>query len=99
MRYSCKKTAIYKNVRVLYDSAKPTFHFSKTSRAKIHLTRIRLVAAHATLAHATLSNKRTVRLKKRRASYNDRLVSNSRSYSVEKSVRSRVFANKTDKEG
>jgi hypothetical protein len=99
MRYSYKKTATYKNVRVFYGNIKPIFYLSKTPRARIYLTRIRLIAAHATLAHATLNNKETARLKKRKASYSDRLVSSSKSHSVEKNVKNRVFAGKANKKG
>jgi hypothetical protein len=99
MRYSCKKTATYKNVKMLCGSTKPTFHLSKTPRARIDLTRIRLIIAHATLAHATFSNRETARLGKKKANYSDRLVSSSRNYNVEKNVRSRVFAGKINKKG
>jgi hypothetical protein len=99
MRYSYKKIAIYKNIRILCGSIKSTFHLFKIPRARIYLTRIRLIAAHATLTHATLSNKETARLKKRRASYNNRLASNSRSHNIKESVKSRVFAGKANKEG
>jgi hypothetical protein len=99
MRCSCKKTIIYKNIRMLCGNAKPTFHLFKIPRVKIYPTRIRLIAAHATLAYATLNNKRTARLKKRKASYSDRLASNSKSHSIEKNVKSRVFAGKANKEG
>jgi hypothetical protein len=98
MRYLCKKIAIYNNIRVLYDSAKPIFYLFKIPRARIDFTRIRLITAHVTLAHATFSNKKTARLKKRRASCNDRLISSSRSYNIEKNMRNRVFANKINKE-
>jgi hypothetical protein len=99
MRYSCKKTAIYKNIKVLCGSAKPIFYLFKTPRVRIYFTRIRLIAAHVTLAHATFNSRRTARLKKRKASYNDRLTSSSRSHNVEKNVRSRVFANKINEKG
>jgi hypothetical protein len=97
MRYSCKKTATYKNIKMLCGNAKPTFYFFKIPRARIDPTKIRLITAHVTLAHATLNNKGTTRLKKRKTSYNDRLASSSKSYNIEKNVRSRVFANKADK--
>jgi hypothetical protein len=97
MRYSCKKTVIYKNARMLCDNIKPILHLSKIPKAKIYPTRIRLVAAHVTLTHATLNNRRTVRLKKRKASYSDRLASSSRSHNIEKNVKSKVFASKADK--
>jgi hypothetical protein len=99
MRYSYKKTAIYKNVKVLYGSIKPTFHFFKIPRVRIYFTRIRLIAAHATLTHATLNNKKTARLKKKRASYSDRLASSSKSHNIEKNVRNRIFAGKANKKG
>jgi hypothetical protein len=99
MRYLYKKTATYKNIKMLYDSAKPTFHLSKISRARIDPTRIRLITAHATLAHTTLNNRETARLKKKRASYSDQLVSSSRSHSIEKNIKNRVFADKTNKKG
>jgi hypothetical protein len=99
MRYSCKKTVTYKNIRMLCGNVKPILYFFKTPRVRIYLTRIRLVAAHATLIHATLSNRETARLEKRKASYNDRLASSSKSHSIEKSVRSRVFAGKINKKG
>jgi hypothetical protein len=99
MRCSCEKTATYNNASMLCGSAKPTLHLSKTPRARIHPTRIRLVAAHATLAHATLSSRGTARLWERRASCDDRLASSLRSHSVEESVRSRVFAGEADEEG
>jgi hypothetical protein len=94
MRYSCKKTAIYNDVKVFCGSVKPTFYFFNISRARKYLTRIYLIIAHATLAHATLSNRGTARLGKRRASCGDRLASSLGNYSVKKSMRSRVFANK-----
>jgi hypothetical protein len=99
MRYSCKKTVTYKNAKVLYDNIKPTFHLSKTPKVRIYPTRIRLVTAHATLTYATLNNKGTARLRKKRASYSDRLASSSRNHNIEENVRSRVFANKANKEG
>jgi hypothetical protein len=98
MRYSYKKTTIYKNAKMLCDNVKPTFHLFKIPRAKIYLTRIRLIAAHATLAHATFNSKGTARLKKRKANCSDRLASSSKSHNVEKSIRNRVFAGKADKE-
>jgi hypothetical protein len=99
MRCLCEKTATYNNVSMLYDNIKFTFHLSKIPRVRIYLTRIRLITAHVTLAHATLSNKRTARLWERKASYDDRLASRLRNHNIEKNVRSRVFANKADKEG
>jgi hypothetical protein len=98
MRYSCEKTVIYKNVKILCGSAKPTLHFFKIPRARIYLTRIRLIAAHVTLTHATLNSKGTARLRKRKASYSDRLVSSSRSYSIEKNIRNKIFAGEVNKE-
>jgi hypothetical protein len=98
MRYSCKKTVIYKNIRVFCGNVKPTFYFFKIPRVKIYLTRICLIAAHVTLAYATFNSKETVRLRKRKASYSDRLASSSKSHNVEKSIRSRVFAGKINKE-
>jgi hypothetical protein len=98
MRYLYEKITTYKNARMLCGNAKPTFHLSKTPRAKIDPTKIRLIAAHATLTHATLNNKKTARLRKRKASYSDRLASSSRSHSIEKNVRNRVFAGKANKE-
>jgi hypothetical protein len=71
MRYSCKKTVTYKNVRVLCGNIKLTFHFSKIPRIRIYLTRIRLIAAHVTLVHAIFNNKGTARLRERKASYSD----------------------------
>jgi hypothetical protein len=97
MRYSYKKTAIYKNVRMLYDNTKPTLYLFKTPRVKIYSTRIRLIAAHVTLAHATLSNKETARFRKRKTNCNDRLASSSRSYNIEENMRSKVFAGKINK--
>jgi len=97
MRYSYKKIVTYKNVKMFYGSAKLIFYFFKIPRVKIYFTRIRLIVAHVTLAHTTLSNKGTARLKKRKASYSDRLISNSRSHSIEKSVKSRVFAGEINK--
>jgi hypothetical protein len=94
MRYLCKKTAIYKNVKMLCGNAKPILYLFKTPRARIYLTRIRLIAAYVTLAHTIFSSRGTVRLKKRRASYSDRLASSSRSHNVEKNMKSRVFADK-----
>jgi hypothetical protein len=99
MRYSYKKTATYKNAKMLGGSTKPTLHLSKTPRAKIDSTRIRLIIAHATLAHATLNNRRTARLRKRKANYSDRLASNSRSHNIKKNVKSKVFADETNKKG
>jgi hypothetical protein len=99
MRYSCKKTAIYKNTKILCGNAKSTFYLSKTPRARIYLTRIRLVTAHATLIHATLSNRETARFKKRRANYSDRLASSSKSHNIKKSMKSRVFAGEANKKG
>jgi hypothetical protein len=96
MRYSCEKTATYNNIKILCGNAKLIFHFSKTPRARIYPTRIRLIAAHATLVHATFNNKRTAKLKERRANYNDRLISSLKSYNVEKSVRNRIFAGKVN---
>jgi hypothetical protein len=97
MRYLYKKTATYNDVRVLCGSVKPTFYLFNIPRVRKYLTRIRLVVAHATLAYAIFSNRGTVRLGERRASYGDRLASSLGSYSVEKSVRSRVFASKINK--
>jgi len=99
MRYLCEKTAIYKNIKVLCGNAKPIFYLSKILRVRIYFTRIRLVAAHATLAHATFNSKGTAKFRKRRASYNDRLVSNSRNHNIEKNVKSRVFAGKVNEKG
>ena len=82
---------------MLCGNAKLTLYFSKIPRVRIYPTRIRLITAHATLAHAIFSNKRTARLRKRRASYNDRLASNSRNHNIEKNVRSKVFASKANK--
>jgi hypothetical protein len=84
MRYSCEKTATYNNVRIFCGSAKSTLYLSNIPRARKHLTRIRLVIAHATLTHATFNNKGTARFWKRRASCGDRLVSSLKSYSVKK---------------
>jgi hypothetical protein len=84
MRYSCKKTATYNNVKMFYDNAKSTFYFSKTPRVRKYLTRIRLIITDATLIHATLSNRGTARLWKRKASYDDRLISNLRSHSIKR---------------
>jgi hypothetical protein len=97
MRYLYKKTAIYKNIRVLYGNIKPTLHLSKIPRARIDLTRIRLITAHATLTHATFNNKKTAKLGKKRASYNDRLISSSKNHNIEKNIRSRVFAGEVNK--
>jgi hypothetical protein len=97
MRYSYKKTTTYNNIKVFYGNIKPIFYLSKTSRARINLTRIRLIITHATLAHATFNSKKTARLKKKKASYNDRLISSLRNYNVEKSVKNRIFAGKTNK--
>ena len=97
MRYSCEKIAIYKNIKMLCGNIKPTLYLFKIPRAKIYITRIRLITAHATLTHATLSSKETARLRKRRASYSDRLVSSLKSHNIEKSVKSRVFASKANK--
>jgi hypothetical protein len=99
MRYSYKKIAIYNNVKVLCDNAKSAFYLFKIPRVRIDFTRIYLIAAHVTLAYAIFSSKRTARLRKRKASYSDRLVSNLRSHNIEKNVRNRVFANKIDKKG
>ena len=84
MRYLYKKTATYNNVRVFCGNAKFIFHFFKIPRAKKYLTRIRLIVTHVTLAHATLNNKETAKLRKRRASYSDRLISSLRNYSVKR---------------
>jgi hypothetical protein len=99
MRYSCEKTATYNNIKMLCGSAKPILHLFKIPRVRIDLTRIRLIAAHATLAHAIFNNRETVRLGKRRANYSDRLASNLKSHNIEESVRSRIFANKVGKKG
>jgi hypothetical protein len=99
MRYLCEKTAIYKNVKMFCDSAKPTLYLFKIPRVRIYLTRIRLIAAHATLTHATLNNRKTARLRKRRASYSDRLASSSKSHSIEENVRNKVFAGEINKKG
>jgi hypothetical protein len=99
MRYLYKKIVIYKNVKVLYGNVKPTFHFSKIPRVRIYLTRIRLVAAHVTLTHTTFSNKRTARLRERKANYSNRLASSSRNHSIEKSIKNKIFAGETDKKG
>jgi hypothetical protein len=99
MRYLCEKTVIYKNIKMLCGNAKPIFHFFKIPRARIYPTRIRLIAAHATLAHTTFSNKETARFRKRRASYSDRLASNSRNHNIEKNIRNRVFAGEANKKG
>jgi hypothetical protein len=82
---------------MLYDSIKPAFYFFKIPRARIGLTRIRLVIAHVTLAHTTFNSRGTARLKKKRASYSDRLASSLRSHSIEKNVKNRVFAGKANK--
>jgi hypothetical protein len=97
MRYSCEKTATYNNVKIFCGNAKSIFYLFNTPRVRKYLTRIRLVIAHATLTHATLSNKKTARFWKRRASCGDRLTSSLKNHSVEKNVRSRVFASKIDK--
>jgi hypothetical protein len=97
MRYSCKKTATYNNIKIFCGNAKSTFHLFKTPRAKKYLTRIRLIITHVTLTHTTLSNRETARLRKRKASYGDRLASSLESYNVEKSVKSKVFAGKVNK--
>jgi hypothetical protein len=94
MRYLCKKIAIYNNVRMFCESVKSAFYLFKIPRVKIDFTRIRLIIAHVTLAHAIFNNSGTARLKKRRANYSDRLTSSSRSHSIEKSIKSRVFAGK-----
>jgi hypothetical protein len=99
MRYLCEKTAIYKNVRVLYGNIKLIFYFFKIPRVRINLTKIRLIVTHVTLAHATFSNRGTARFGKRKTSCSDRLASSSRNYSIEESVRSRVFAGEADKKG
>jgi hypothetical protein len=99
MRYLYEKTATYNNVNMFCGSVKPIFYFFKIPRAKIHFTRIRLIVAHVTLTHATLSNRGTARLWERRASCDDRLASSLRSHSIEKSVKSRVFVGKANKEG
>jgi hypothetical protein len=98
MRYSCKKITTYNNIKVFCGNIKPIFHFFKTPRAKKYLTRIRLIITHATLAHATLSSGRTAKFRKRKASCGDRLASNLKSHSVEKSIKSRVFAGKANEE-
>ena len=59
--------------------------------------RICLIIAHVTLVYAIFNNKKTAKLKKRKASYSDRLVSSLRNYNVEKNVRNRVFAGKANK--
>jgi hypothetical protein len=97
MRYSCKKTATYNNVKVFCGNIKPIFYFFKIPRAKIYFTRIRLVIAHVTLIYATFSNRGTARFWERKTSYGDRLVSSLKSHSIEKSVRSRIFAGKANK--
>jgi uncharacterized C2H2 Zn-finger protein len=99
MRYLCEKTVTYKNVRVLYGSAKSIFYLFKIPRVRIYPTRIRLIVAHVTLAHATLINRGTARLKKRKASYSDRLASSSRSYNIEESMRNKIFAGKINEKG
>jgi hypothetical protein len=98
MHYLYKKTATYNNAKVFCSNAKSILHLFKIPRARKYLTRIRLVAAHVTLTHATFNNERTARLKKRKASCGDRLALNLESHNIEKNVRNRVFANKTDKE-
>jgi hypothetical protein len=82
---------------VLCDNIKPAFYLFKIPRARIGFTRIRLVIAHATLVHATLNNRKTARLRERKASYNDRLVSSLRNYNIEKNVRNKIFAGKINK--
>jgi hypothetical protein len=82
---------------VLCDSTKPAFYLFKILRVRIGLTRIRLVAAHVTLAYATFNNKGTARLRKRRASYSDRLASSLKNHSIEENIKSRVFAGKVNK--
>jgi hypothetical protein len=84
---------------VLCGNVKPILYLFKIPRARIYPTRIRLIAAHVTLTHATFSNREMARFGKKRASYNDRLVSSSRSHSIEKNIKSRVFAGKANKEG
>jgi hypothetical protein len=84
MRYSCEKTAIYNNVKVFCGNAKFTLYLFKIPRARKYLTRIRLVIAHVTLAHATFSNKKTARLKERKASCDDRLTSSLKSYNIKR---------------
>jgi hypothetical protein len=98
MRYLYKKTATYKNIKMLGGSAKPTFHLFKTPRVRIDPTRIRLIATHATLIHATFSNRGTARLKKKKANYSDRLASNSRSHNIEENIKNRVFAGEANEE-
>jgi hypothetical protein len=97
--YLYEKTAIYNNAKMLCENIKPAFHLFKSPRAKINLTRICLITAHATLTHTIFSSRGTAGLKKRRASCGDRLTSNLKSYNIEKSVRSRVFVNKINKKG
>jgi hypothetical protein len=97
MRYLCEKTATYNNVKMLYGNIKPIFYFSKIPRVRIGFTRIRLITAHVTLAYTTFNNRGTARLWERRTSCGDRLISSLRSYNIEKSVRSRVFANEINK--
>jgi hypothetical protein len=99
MRYSCEKITTYNNVKVFCESVKPALYLFKSPRVKINLTRIRLVIAHVTLTHAIFSNRETARLWKRRASYNDRLASSSKSHNIEKNVRNRIFAGKVNKKG
>jgi uncharacterized C2H2 Zn-finger protein len=82
---------------MLCDSVKPALYFFKIPRARIGFTRIRLIIAHVTLAHATLNNRGTARLKKRKASYSDRLASSLKSYSIEENVRSKIFASEINK--
>jgi hypothetical protein len=84
MRYLCEKTATYNNIRILCGSAKPTFYLFKIPRVRKHLTRIYLIIAHVTLAHTTLSSKETARLKKKRASYGDRLASSLRNHNIKR---------------
>jgi hypothetical protein len=62
MRYLCKKTAIYNNVKVLCDNVKLILHLFKISKIRIYFTRIRLIITHVTLTHATLNNRETARL-------------------------------------
>jgi hypothetical protein len=84
MRYLYEKTAIYNNIKMFCGSAKPTFYFFKTPRARKYSTRIRLVITHVTLAHAIFNNRETARLRKKKASYGDRLASNLRNHSVKR---------------
>jgi hypothetical protein len=98
MRYLCEKTATYNNTKILCGNAKLILYFSKIPRVKKYFTRIRLITAHVTLTHAILSNEETVRLKKKRASYGDRLASSLESHNVEKNIKSRIFASEINKE-